>query len=833
VAAAQGLTRLVGRDDELRMIWRRWELARDGDAQFVHITGEAGIGKSRLVQEFRSRIASGAHSWLECTCDSDFQSVPFFPIVEMLQRSLDWEKRSAAERTQTLKRRLELAGIHERDALQIFAELLDLPAPDNPKAIAASQFESRKRMLSMLANFCLGSSRVQPLVIAVEDLQWADASTLEWIETLAQQRATASLMFLCTSRLDFHEPVRSHHLQLTLPRLNRTEVSRIVSEVAGQEHLSAEIVKAIVERSAGVPLFVEELARLAIESGDSSAEQIPATLADSLMARLDRLGRAKEIAQIGAVIGSSFSYGLIAGVYDGQPAELQNALERLVDSDLLHTTGAAPETVVYHFKHALVQDTAYSALLKSRRRELHRRAANLITERFPQTATEHPEVLARHWTGAGELEKALDAWRSAARSARKRRAFREAERAYQRALELINKLPESPDRDALELPVVGALARVKELTHGYAAPETKDAYSRSLTLVRRIGNPVQLSLQLSPTWAAAINSGDYRSADALSRELIELAEREGNPMNLAIAHMARIETHFYLGELAEAERRFERGRAFFEHQIFKQIPGALGTAFAFAGLTAFATGRIETASARIGAAVRAARQSNHPYDLAYISFQSGSLKLLAGEPAEAMTAAREAINLSDEHGFPHIAGAARTTLGAALANCGQAAQGVKLIEESLNAFTKTETRMGVTLSLSYLAQAQALQGATDKALHTIERALEANPDEIIYRPEVLRLRGELRLRVGDREQAVADFGEAVTCAHGMGAKPFALRAALSKARLLLSSDDRSGALKLLAPIYNGFAEGLDSRDLVEARAVLQGIGGSAAVTDGK
>jgi tetratricopeptide (TPR) repeat protein len=440
--------------------------------------------------------------------------------------------------------------------------------------------------------------------------------------------------------------------------------------------------------------------------------------------------------------------------------------------------------------------------------------------------------LARHWTGAGEWKKAFNAWLSAARSARKRRAFREAERAYQRALEVVNKLPESLDRDTLELPVAGALAQVRGLTHGYAAPETKDAFSRALTLVRRIGNPIQLSLQLTGTWAAAINSGDYRSADALSRELIELAEREGNPMNLAIAHMARIETHFYLGELAEAESCFERGRAFFEDQIFRQFPGALGTAFAFAGSTAFATGRIETALARIGEAVRAARQSNNPYDLAFISFQSGSLKFLAGEPAEAITAAREAINLSDEHGFPHIAGAARTTLGAALANCGETAQGVQLIEESLNAFAKTETRMGVTLSLSYLAQAQALQGATDKALHTIERALEANPDEIIYRPEVLRIRGELRLRVGAREQAVADFDEAITCAHAMGARSFELRAALSKARLLLSSDDRPGALKLLAPIYNGFAEGLDSPDLVQARVVLQGIGSSAA-TDGK
>jgi tetratricopeptide (TPR) repeat protein len=627
-------------------------------------------------------------------------------------------------------------------------------------------------------------------------------------------------MLLCTSRLDFREPLRSHHLQLTLPRLSRTEVTRIVAEVAGKGHISAEIVKAIVERSAGVPLFVEELAHLAIESGDSSAEQIPATLADSLMARLDRLGAAKEIAQIGAVIGSSFSHELIAGVYDGEPEELQNALQRLIDSDLLHATGAAPEAV-YQFKHALVQDTAYAALLKNRRRELHRRAANLITERFPQTAAEHPEVLARHWTGAGELEKALSAWRSAARSARKRRAFREAERAYQRALEVISKLPESPDRDALELPVAGALAQVRELTHGYAAAETKDAFSRTLTLVRRIGSVGQLSLQLLGTWAAAINSGDYPAADVLSKELIDLSESEGYPTNLAFAHMARIETHFYLGKLVQAESRFMRGRAYFDEQVFKQFPGAFGTALAFASLAAFATGRIDTALTRIEEAARFVQQRNDPYDRAYISYQTGALKLLIGEPSDAVAPAREAISLSDEHGFPHIAAAARSALGAALANCGEAGQGVQLIEESLSASAEIESRMGITLSLLYLAQAQALQGAVDKALHTVERALEANPEEVIYRPEVLRLRGDFRLRVGDRDQAVEDFGEAIRCAQGMGAKSFELRAALSKARLMLSSDDRLGARMLLAPIYDSFGEGLGSRDLVQTRVVLQ------------
>jgi predicted ATPase/class 3 adenylate cyclase len=822
-AAARGLTRLVGREDESRMLWKRWERAREGEGQFVHLTGEAGIGKSRLVQEFHSRIASDAHTWLESACAEDFQSVPLFPIAEMLQRSFEWRsEQSATEHSETIKRRLELAGVDETDAMEVLANLLDRSTPDNRHAMSGWAVDLRRRLLAILTRFFLGSSRVQPMIIAVEDLQWADASTLELIETLAEQSASAPLMLLGTSRPEFSSPwaLRSHHLQLTLSRLSRTEATRMVSAVAGDEHIPAEIVTAIVERSDGIPLFVEELARLAVESGDRSVEQIPATLADSLMARLDRLGRAKEVAQIGAVIGSSFSLELIAGIYDGNREDLHDALQRLVDAGLLYENGAL-SAAVYEFKHALVRDTAYAALLKSRRRELHRRTADLIEGHFPQTVTDHPEVLARHWAGADEPEKALTAWRTAGRAARKRRAFREAERAYQRALQIIGKLPESSDRDALELPVVASLAQVNELTHGYAAVETRNAFSRALALVRKTGNTRHLSLQLIGTWAAAINSGDYRSADVLSKELIKLAESQGDRANLAFAHMARIETTFYLGELAEAENHFIGGQTYFDEQIFKQFPGAIGTAQGFASLTAFTAGRIDTARTRINEAVSAANRNNNPYDLAFASYQAGALGLLLGEPGETLVVARAAIQLSDEHSFPHIAAAARVALGTALARSGEAAQGIQLIEEGLTAFAALNTRMGFTLSLSYLAQAQALNGAIDKALDSIERALEANPDETIYRPEVLRVRGELRLKIGDREQAVNDFSEAGALAHELGARSFELRAALSHAGLMLSSGDRYGANQLLAPIYNWFSEGLDSHDLIQARIMLR------------
>jgi predicted ATPase/class 3 adenylate cyclase len=847
-AAVRGLTPFVGREDELRLLMNRWEHALEGEGQVVLVIGEAGIGKSRLLHRFYELTPDVSHAWIEAAVAPFFQNTPFHAITQLLRQlvgqvSLPATDVRAAratagdgeaqldtnERLAQVESALVLAGLKPAEAIPLIAPLLNLPLSAKYPAPPIPPEQQRRRLLAMLVEWVLGAARYQPSVIVIEDLHWADASTLEVIQLLAEQGATTRLLLLCTARPDFRPqwPLRAHHTQITLNRLSASNVREMIARVAARHALAGETVETVIERTGGVPLFVEELTRAVLESDGAKlvGREIPVTLHDSLMARLDRLGSAKEVIQIGAVIGGEFSYELLHAIHPVGEEELQSALRSATGAELVYVHGIAPEAT-YQFKHALIRDAAYEALLKSRRRELHRRTANLIAERLPQTATEHPEVLARHWTGAGELEKALTAWSSAGRIARKRRAFREAERAYQHALEIISRLPESPERDALELPVVGALAQVKELTHGYAAAETKTALSRALALVRRMGNVGQLSLQLIGTWAAAINSGDYRSADALSRESIELAEREGNAMNLAFAHMARIETHFYLGELAEAENRFMGGLAFFDEQGFKQFPGALGTVLAFAGLTAFSGGRIATALTRINEASRAAHQTNNPYDLAFTSYQSGTLKLLVGEPAGAVIVEREAVNLSEEYGFPHIAAAARTALGAALANCGEAGHGAQLIEEGMNAAAAIETRMNVTLSLFYLAQAQALQGAIDKALYSIERALEANPDELIYRPEVLRLRGEFRLTVGDREQAVADFGEAIACAHGMGAKSFELRAALSSARLMLTSDDRVGARELLTPIYDGFAEGLDSRDLIQARLLLEEMGAS-------
>ena len=401
-AATRGLTPFVGREDQLRLLTSRWERALDGEGQVALIIGEAGIGKSRLVQRFHEQIAGTPHTWVEAAAGAFFQNTPFYAVTEMLRELLAWRgDESAEEQIAQLETRLELAGLKPAEALPLVAPLLNLsmPAKYGPAQLSAEQ--QRRNLLAMLVEWALGAARAQPTVIAIEDLHWADPSTLELLQLLVEQGTTVRLLLLFTARPEFHAqwPLRAHHTQTTLNRLTSRNVRSMVEEVAAKKALSEETIATVVERTSGVPLFVEELTRAVLEGGDAkiTGHEIPVTLHDSLMARLDRLGSAKESLQVGAVIGSEFSFELLQAVHPLAEEELQEALRKLADAELIYARGIPPEAS-YTFKHALIRDAAYEALLKSRRKELHRLVARTIDEKFPALKEAHPEVLARHWT---------------------------------------------------------------------------------------------------------------------------------------------------------------------------------------------------------------------------------------------------------------------------------------------------------------------------------------------------------------------------------------------------------------------------------------------------
>jgi class 3 adenylate cyclase len=519
-AAVRGLTPFVGREDELHLLLTRWEHTRDGEGQVALVIGEAGIGKSRLLQRFHELIPNAPHVWLEAAAAPFFQHTPFHAIAELLrqlvgQASLPandvgqpfqavsltgWKAGPTAARATTqspiaqnrdsapspyplpsvtltsplpqlsgrgtgtsgrgadptpeeqlaqLESALVLVGLKPAEAIPLIAPMLNLPltAQYSPSPLPPEQ--QRRRLLATLVQWVIGTAGVQPLVIATEDLHWADPSTLELIQLLVEQGATARLLLLYTARPEFRPqwPLRAHHTQLTLNRLNARDVREMIAEVAARNALASETIDTVVERTGGVPLFIEELTRSVLESGAKlAAREIPATLHDSLMARLDRLGTAKEVAQVGAVIGSEFSYDLLSAVHAIAEADLQQALRNLADAELLYERGIAPDAT-YQFKHALIRDAAYEALLKSRRKELHGQVARTIDEKFPILKEAHPEVLARHWTEAGETEQGIVEWSRAGTTAEARNAAWEALDSYQRAVELLKMLPESPERD--------------------------------------------------------------------------------------------------------------------------------------------------------------------------------------------------------------------------------------------------------------------------------------------------------------------------------------------------------------------------------------------------
>ena len=826
-AASRGLTPFVGREDELRSLMNRWERALEGEGQVALIIGEAGIGKSRLVQRFQEQIAGAPHTWIEASARAFFQNTPFYPVTELLQQFLGGNGgKSAEQQLAQVEARVERTGLKPVEIIPLIAPLLSLPLSDKYPPLPLSPEQQRRRLLATLVEWVLGAARRQPLIVTIEDLHWLDPSTLELIHLLVEQGATAPLMLLYTARPEFRaqwQP-RAHHTQITLNRLSARNVRSIVEEVAAQKALSEETIATVVERTAGVPLFVEELTRAVLKSGDGklSGREIPVTLHDSLMARLDRLGPAKGVIQIGAVIGSEFSYGLLHAVYPIAEEDLQRALRNLADAELIYVRGIAPYAT-YQFKHALIRDAAYEALLKSRRKDLHRLVAHTINEKFAALRATQPEVLARHWMEAGDTEQAIAQWSEAGKAAEARNAFLEAQESYQQALTLLKLLPESPKRDVSELQFRQSLVSMLHMTRGWAAGN--DAAERAGILAQKSGNLNQLVGSMTLRCHYAYISGDLSIAGALADQGLELALREADPTALAYLYMMELVVRYHRGDHAGAEKYFTTGLELFDDPVFRRNPnGPAIVVFGTAAWNAWMLGRGDVAHERMAKMTAAVNRGN-PHDLPWSDLHAATLYALMRENEQVEMLATRALEPCEKHKFPNEAAFSRGLLGIARAHLGRTTEGIALIREGIAGLLNVGSRITITLYINSLAAAQKLDVAITDALDTIEQALQINPAELIYRPETFRLRGELRLEQGQAEPAGGDFREAIALAHTMGAKAWELRATMSLARLLDQQHRRDEARTILADIYEWFTEGFDLPDLKDANALLAELTG--------
>lgn len=828
----------VGRDDEARLLLGRWERVGEGEGQFVLAAGEPGIGKTRLVEEFKARLQDGAHRVIECAGVPLFASTPFHAVTQILRQGLAWrDADTSADRFAVLEAALVRAGLEAAETVPLIADLLGLPVPPAYAPLDFAPDQRRKRLLAALATWVFAAAAARPLLLVVEDLHWVDPSSLELLQTLAEQDATSRLMLLCTARPEFQAPwsMRSHHTRIVLPGLAARPMRALVEGLVARAGMADEMVDAVVRRADGVPLFAEELTHLMLDGegnrapGPIDAGYIPATLLDSLGARLDRLGAGKSVAQLASVLGRQFTHRLLQAVSPLSEADLQAGLAQLADAELIYVRGTAPEAT-YQFKHALIQDAAHAGLLKADRRTLHAAVALTLTTQFADLAEARPEVLARHWTEAGEADNAITAWTRAAEAAEARHAFVEAEEDYRRALALLGATPETPARDQHELDLGLALIKVTAATQGYQSPETVAIRARNHALAERGGflgantgmRMMAFSLHLmAADWPKV--AAYARQARAFAESLGPETERKWFRFAHAMAPFAEFNHAYYCGDLQTAEARYGQWQAFQAEGDYDQristTPG-----FCNGAQLACRLGRPDVARERMALARAWASQVDSAYEVMFAEALDALLQVSLGDADRAETVAAEAVRGCEEKGFPQVAGWARAALGWARAQRGAPREGVGMIQQALADLEALQTRVSMPLFLTLLAEAQAMDGSVKAAFASLEKALAANPDERVYRPYVLLCRGELNARLRRDIEAEADFLAAIDEADEMGAAAYALRATSGLARLLCERGEADRARALLAPRLEAVTPGAETQDARDATSLLRSLG---------
>jgi predicted ATPase len=733
-----------------------------------------------------------------------------------------------------MERELATAGLNVAEVAPLISDLLQLPLGERYPASTLTGEQKRRRLLAELAGWVFGAAKVQPLVMMVEDLHWLDPSTLELQQLLAEQGATVPLMLLYTARPEFRPswPMRTHHSQITLNRLSSHNVREMVA-LAAHDALASESVEAVVERTGGVPLFVEELTRAVLESGKArdAGRAIPATLHDSLMARLDRLGPAKEVIQIGAVIGREFSYGLLQAVHPIPEEELQGAIRSATDAELIYVRGIPPDAA-YQFKHALIRDAAYEALLRSRRKELHSRIAEVLVEQFPEV-TSAPELLAHHYTEAGLVEQAISYWQRAGQRAIERSANKEAISHFIKGLELVKSTADGPQHDDQELTLQTALGAALIAVKGYAAPEVEQVYARARDLCRSVGETPLLFRVLGGLSAFYVVRGDFHTSLELGEQLLHLAQNMPNPALLLRAHAALGPTLFYLGEFALSQKYLEQAIALYHaqqrpaHAAFLQ--DARVVCLCFSAYDLWFLGYPDQALQRIYQAVTIAGNLSHPFSLTWGHACAAMVHKFRRESEEAQERADAAIALSTEQGFMIWLAHANVTRGWAMAEQGQE-EGIPQIRRGSAAWRALGAGCFFSYHLGVLAEAYAKSRQAEEGLDVVSEApaLMASTGDLFYEAELNRLKGVLMLQQagvqgipsGVENEAERCFLRAIDIARHQQAKSLELRAATSLARLLAQQGHRDDARTMLDEIYNWFTEGFNTPDLKDAKALL-------------
>ena len=845
-----GLTELVGREEELELLLRRWSKAKSGEGQVVLLSGEPGIGKSRLTAALLEHLATEPHTRLRYFCSPQHIDSALYPVISQMERTARFTHDDTMQaKLDKLDALLALSFTPAQDAA-LFAEMLSLPNDRRYPTLDLSPQQRRQRTLEALTAQVEVLSRSNPVLMIFEDAHWIDPTSLEALGLTVERLRTLSVLLIITYRPEFEPPWigRPYVTALSLNRLGKRDIAAMIERVTGNKSLSVSIRQDIIERTDGIPLFVEEMTKAVLEAqGEGAAESalasvpspsigLPASLHASLMARLDRLGPAKEVAQIGAAVGREFSHALLQAVVRRSDAELRSALDRLITAGLLFRQGVPPQAT-YLFKHALVQDAAYGTLLREPRRALHIRIAETLESQFTEIAESQPEMLARHFTEAGLIEKAAGLWGKAGQRSLERSALIEAAEKLARALCLIASLPATAElrREQIKLQValITPLMQVK----GQAAPETIAAAERARLLIEEaeaLGeapeDPLLLFSVLYGFWVASHAAFNGEMMRALACQILVLAEKQKAAVPMMLGHRLMGSSLMLTGEIAESRHHYDRAIALYdpaEHRSlitrFGQDVGVANLSYRAAALLVL--GYPEAAQGDADDAVKQAREIGHGATLILALIYKTLIHLHCGTYETASVCIDEFVSRADETGallWRVVGGLLR---GCILAQNGKASDAVPMISSNLVAMRSTGTTMTLPFWLQCLSKAQAHIDQLDAAIHSIGEAMAAvkKTGERWVEAEVYRTAGEIAL-IGTRADATkaeAYFERALSVARAQQAKSWELRAAMSLARLWRDQGKSQQARDLLAPVYGWFTEGFDTRDLKEAKALLE------------
>ncbi len=845
VAQPRGLTPLVGRESEATLLQERWQQAKSGQGQVVLLSGEAGIGKSRLVQVLKDQVANEPHVRWECRSTEYSQNTALFPLVDLFQRLLRFQAEDTPdEKLGKLEAALSQYRLPLEESVQLFAPLLSLPIPeDTYPPLQLSPQRQRQKALETIVAILLELAEAQPVLFILEDLHWTDPTTLELLNLLIDQIPTASMLVLLTCRPTF-QPSWSHKSYLsevTVNRLSPTQVEQIVTGMTDGKTLPQEVLAQIVEKTDGVPLFVEEMTKAILESGQLKARDghydltgsfstfaIPATLQDSLMARLDRLVTAKAVAQYAAVIGRHFAYDLLSMVSQLDDTTLQRELGRLVEAEIVYQRGMPPQST-YVFKHALIQDTAYESLLKSTRQQYHQRIAHVLEAQFPAIVDQQPELLAYHCTEAGLIEQAVGYWQKAGHIAVQRSAHVEAISHLTIGLALLQTLPETPDCVQQEVDMHIALGASLIATKSAAAPEVEQIYARARQLCEHLEAPQQFFPVLRGLWNYYFVRAELQTAHTLGEQLLTLAQQAQNRALLSEAHRVMGTTRMWLGDTATAHGHFSQGIALYDAQQHRTSALHYGqdtgvSCRNYAAWTLWFLGYPAQGLARSQEAVTLVQQIDHPFSLCVALSNAAIFHQCRQEGQATQERAEAAIRLATEQGFPLWMAISSILRGWALVQQGHAREGIEQLHQGLIAHRATGSEIGRPYFLVLLAEAHRTMRQPEGGLTVLTEALALmdTTGERWYEPELHRLKGALLLQQGSDNQAEVEncFQQAITIAQNQQAKSIELRTVTSLARLWQQQGKRQEAHDLLGPVYGWFTEGFDTLDLRESKALL-------------